>query len=789
MKLRLSPTSLVVGALCWAGLFVVLSATRFNPSGLSTVVGFLTLVLLPGALTLLILNIRNLPVWATISLAVAFSLLELMLVALLGNTFLPLFHITRPLDQAPLLVEFATLVAILAIGVWSARREVVLTIKSYVFFDTWRDTWLAFLPVLFVVMSVFGAIRLNNGASNILTMVMLGWMGIHFALLIYYAKQTDKNVIPTALFFSAAALLLMTSLRGWYITGHDIQTEYKVFELTKSAGMWNIAFFKDPYNACLSITLLPTFFANTLALLPQYVFKLADQIIFALCPVLVYLTARHWTSPRISLISTMFFIGFPTFFTDMPFLTRQELAFVYFGLMLYIIFEESLSLLVRRSLFVALGAGVILSHYSTTYTILIVFGLATLSRPIYLWLHARFSNYTLFKQSALIPVSGPVNRKPKITLTMLGMLFAMSFLWTSIITNTGGHLNEVLAETAHAVVGGFGSNNRSVDVASLLTFGALDQKAEMDAYVKETIGSIRALSPSAYYPESSYSQYSFALLPEQRIPVTGLGAFFKKLHIDMPAVMSFFGQLLQKSMEVLAPIGLIIVLFRRSIFDEVDSEIYLISAFCFVFIGLNIVLPVLSVEYGIFRAMQQSMFIMAPFLVAGIVVLGQGLARVSKRIVRFNPNVFAYAFATVFFMYSTHFLPYLFGNTPAILHLSNYGVYYNNYLISDAEVYGVDWLSNTDSQSQESNGVRLSIQTDKYSKVKFASITGINAYNNIFPGVIRKDSYVFLNPVTAQEQRTAAVYNSDVITYQYPTQFLDNVKALIYTNGGAEVYR
>ena len=45
------------------------------------------------------------------------------------------------------------------------------------------------------------------------------------------------------LFLMSVALLFMTSLRGWYVTGHDIQTEYHVFRLTEvtAAGVCRIS--------------------------------------------------------------------------------------------------------------------------------------------------------------------------------------------------------------------------------------------------------------------------------------------------------------------------------------------------------------------------------------------------------------------------------------------------------------------------------------------------------------------------------------------------------------------
>ena len=56
-------------------------------------------------------------------------------------------------------------------------------------------------------------------------------------------------MITAAIYCVSLALLLMTSLRGWYTTGHDIQREYRMFELTLTNGNWRMSRFKDAYNA------------------------------------------------------------------------------------------------------------------------------------------------------------------------------------------------------------------------------------------------------------------------------------------------------------------------------------------------------------------------------------------------------------------------------------------------------------------------------------------------------------------------------------------------------------
>ncbi|HWC57922.1 MAG TPA: DUF2206 domain-containing protein [Candidatus Paceibacterota bacterium] len=777
-------------ATVWAGAFIILSVLQYNYFQLLNIFGFLTLAFLPGILTVILFRVEGLTFWAYAALAVGFSVLELMLVALIGNTLLPAWGIMHPLSRGPLLSEFGVLITMFVAACWARIEAIRLPLKKYLIFATKRDLYFALIPIIFVTLSVFGAIRINDGASNILTMVMLGGAGVYFVFLFRATKKLGENVIPTALFFIALALLLMTSMRGWYTTGHDIQTEYKVFELTKNAGLWNIAVFRDAYNACLSITILPTIFFNLLKVPDPYIYKIFSQFIFAFAPVLVYLIGRRWTDCTTALLGTIYFIGFPTFFIDMPFLNRQELAFVFFGLMLYTIFEEKLDLSIRRVLFFIFGIGVILSHYSTTYTVLLVLALAIASRPLFLKLAKYLRGKKLFARSSVVHFPRGVSLKPKITVVMVVGLFLVSFLWTQTITNTGSNVLNVLGQTFSAVKSGFGGDNRSIDATSLLSFGKPSQDQELQDYITKVLDPLRAHAPAeTYYDPSTYAQYTITALPPENSPLTGAGKFLTDHHIPITSAMVVVGQLLAKLLEVLVPLGVIYLLFKQSIAKYIDPELYLIVFYCLVFILLTIILPVLSVQYGIYRAMQQSMFVIAPIIVAGALAVGDGLRYVFKPLHRYiSSEQFAIILGVFFFLYSSHFLPYLFGGSEAVLHLSNTGTYYDDYLIKTTEVYGVDWLTNlVGNNAGNLSGVRLDVQTSRYNK--FASLTYIGADTDIMPSAVKKDAYVFLGPVTVQKQRATIIYNADQVNYKYPIQFLDDNKNLIYSNGAAEIYR
>jgi uncharacterized membrane protein len=795
MMLTLSNKKIVFWVAIWEIAFFLLSASGYNHLQLLNIIGFLTLILLPGMLTVILFRLENLPLWGYISLTVAFSILELMVMALIGNTILPHFGNFTPLDKRTLLVEFAFLVNILLLFVARYEKEIRMSVYPFILFKTKRDTFFALLPILFLALSVFGAFRLNNGASDILTIVMLAGMGLYIGVMIYFSEEFSDNVIPTAIFLMSLSLLLMTSLRGWFITGHDIQVEYKVFQLAASKNIWNIKTYQDPYNACLSITILPTVFFNLLKLPGQYVYKLLFQIIFALAPVLVYLIGRRWTTAKIAFIGTAYFIAFPTFFTDMPFLNRQEIAFVFYGLMLYLIFEEKLSLTMRRILFVIMGIGVILSHYSTTYIVLIIFGVTILSFNLFEKIFSYMHSKKIFKDSALPLLHDHALKNKKITYTMVIILFVLSFFWTSLITHTSNNVSDVVTQTIAAVENGFGGANRSSDATSLLSFTKRDPNQEMQEYIKTVIDPIRAAVPAndanEYYPASIYSQYPIVGLPDEILPFTKIGLFANKVfHVKVTSLVELFGQIFAKLSEVLIGIGIVYLLFKKNIIKRIDSEIIIMTIVSLIFVALNIVLPVLSTQYGIFRAMQQSLFIIGPLLVIGSIAIGRILMKFIKPLrknVAKTDTIFATIFIIVFFAYSTALIPQIFGGNAALLHLNNEGTYYDDFYTHAQEVYAINWIADLNPTIEDQ--IQFDVQSDRFSSSKVLSISNLSPSNDILPSIIKRQAFIFLSYANVVNHRATELFSGDRISYSYPINFLNDNKDLLYNNGGSRIYR
>jgi hypothetical protein len=68
-----------------------------------------------------------------------------------------------------------------------------------------------------------------------------------------FSKQKEAYFIRifSSIAKSFRLLLLILSLRSWYISGFDISKEYEVFKITKEKMLWSMSDFNDTYNAYL----------------------------------------------------------------------------------------------------------------------------------------------------------------------------------------------------------------------------------------------------------------------------------------------------------------------------------------------------------------------------------------------------------------------------------------------------------------------------------------------------------------------------------------------------------
>ena len=666
--------------------------------------------------------------WIIASFSLGLSLLLLMVGGLLLNE-LHVFGLARPLVTGNIFIMLDVMTLVLL--AFNIRRPfIVPKIKLHLSKELVTvATLLTLLPLL----AIGGAMRLNNGASNILTMILFASVAILFVLLAL--RKNLKPIYPYALFMMAVAVLFSTSLRGWYITGHDIQHEFGVFQAVSNSGIWHAKdAARDPYNACLSITILPTIIAKITTISAPYVYKVVFQIIFALGIVPVYYFIKGISTTSKALLGTFIFISFPTFLNDMPFLNRQEIAFVLFALLLLTTFTK-MARAPKTILTLLLIVGVLLSHYSTNYVMLALIVLS--------WC---FYKVLMYKRK-----KGKAFYVPLLSMPIIIFALLITYTWGSVLTQTSPSIKHTIKHAISSLESGSFIRSTSVQY-SLFSIHTQSTKTEFEKYAGNNTSHAHYVSPEI-------------------APTTKLGKVVSSI-VNVKTLNNFLHTIIAKIYQILLLVGIAlssILYFRRRKKELSHKDIYLSSLVLssLVLLILLTVLPRVSIEYNVTRLFIQTLMITAlPIIVATEFIFGF-LGRYKQYAV--------IALFALLFLDLSGFIPQATGGFLPQLSLNNAGQYYDFFYTHKSDVEGVRWLDNNRDTSIpifEDDGSSAPIQGYPYKdgliNHKISSGYLYENYTNIHNGVYR----VFIN--------------GDLIEYSDSSMTVN--RNLIYVNQDTHIY-
>src|SRR6266481_6180841 len=140
--------------LAWWAACIIFRLLLNVPAVLTDTLVFSFLLLVPGSLTLTNLPLQKLAPWGKLVVAGGFSIVELIVVGLIGNTILPHVGVSRPLDTIPVTLEVTLLVlSLLAVTVIRNDSIKLTPFKSFQnLFPTTLDRVLAFAPIIFIIL-------------------------------------------------------------------------------------------------------------------------------------------------------------------------------------------------------------------------------------------------------------------------------------------------------------------------------------------------------------------------------------------------------------------------------------------------------------------------------------------------------------------------------------------------------------------------------------------------------------------------------------------------------------
>jgi uncharacterized membrane protein len=744
---------------------------------IGAVAGFLLAIGLPAWMLSQKIDWRTPALSERLAYGVVSSVFGLMVAGLCANTVLPHLGISHPLDRGPVLVTVDVWCGIIAL--WRPRRFSPVIPPPRVDRLHGADWVVGLLSALCVPLAIMGANRLNNGTGSGLTLLMLFLAA--FTLAIMFARRNTLNAgtLTAALYFIALAMLLMTSLRGWYITGSDVQGEYAIFELTKSHGDWNISNSPDAYNACLSLTILPTMLAQLLRVDDPYIFKFWFQLLFALVPMFVYRISLRHTDKTIAIIATIYFISFPTYFTDMPFINRQEIAYLFVGACILTATDPTLEHKTARFRVAVFSLGIVLSHYSTSYVFL---GTLVVAWIVY-------QTLAFFRRDkGTVRDGAPADRSrgitnPTISIVNVLLLFAGIVLWNGVATHTADGIGSVISQAVQSLRGGSDALQSADTRYSLFDGGgAATPDQVLSAYWRSTlVEADTARSSPGLLLNKALQKHPVTAVLQPNLPATSLGSLIDDTGLNVATLNSVMRAGAARLLQLFIAVGFLTA-FRswRKRPSRWMTQLMALSCGAMAIVTLLVLVPVISADYGVLRVFQQAMLISGPLVAVG-----------SYTIFRYLPQKWraraAFTIAIVFFSSLVGAIPQTVGGYPAQLNLNDSGQYYDLYYTHPQDITAIEWL-----QSNIPGGVsgpmHSAVQMNPYTYNELQTFTSFNVNSLDFPTLLMKNAYLFYGYQTATTGQSSIFADGDLITYNYPMGLVNDKYNLIYSTIGAKIY-
>lgn len=417
-------------------------------------VGFIYLSFIPGIIILRILRLHGLGSATTLLYAVGLSIAFCMFIGLLVNFVGPVIGISDPLSTYPLLnaITFSLLI-LCGLNYWRDRDvnniespDIKVDIREFV------SPPILFL-FLIILTSILGAFLVRFYHNNILLLLLIVMICIAVTL-IGFKKFIPARLYPLGIFAISLSLLYDYTLVSPYLTGWDIHLEYYFAQLTMTNSHWDqtIAY---SYNAMLSITILPTIYSHFLSADITWIFKVVYPLLFSFVPLALYEVYRRQAKDHVAFLSVFFFMSLPLFFIGMASLARQQIAELFFALLILLMVSGEINSFKKVILAMVFSASLVVSHYAISY-IFIFYILLTL--PLL---------YLIKK------ITKDVQRPTMLTGTFVCLFVVMALSWYIFTAESKSFSNIVyVGQTTYNSISDFLlSGTREVNTLKLLGLG------------------------------------------------------------------------------------------------------------------------------------------------------------------------------------------------------------------------------------------------------------------------------------------------------------------------------
>ena len=356
--------------------------------------------------------------------SVGLSLATIMFTGFFINIIYPLFGIKDPISFFYLIATISFLV--LFLSVLSFVRDRSFSAPNLLDTKNFMSNQFLFLSTL-PFLSILGIYLMNNYQINLILILLILFIGLT-ALLVTFDK-IPKILYPFTVFIISISILFHTSLISNYIWGWDINTEYYTANVVLQNHFWNYLLGSGNTNSMLSITMLAPIYSLILNIDLVSILKVIYPFFLSLVPLGLYSVFKKQTTNKIAFLACFFFISFFTFYFEMPQLAKQEIAELFFVLIIMLLVDKQ-NKFDKSVLLIIFTFSLIVSHYGLSYIFMLMLVLAFLILYI-----TRIIKSKIKKEKSIN--SNNSSNKYKITrFTFILFFIVFLFAWYSYVSSS-----------------------------------------------------------------------------------------------------------------------------------------------------------------------------------------------------------------------------------------------------------------------------------------------------------------------------------------------------------------
>ncbi len=465
-------------------------------SWLRSFVPFLYFTFMPGFLILQIFRLNKLNFLKKSILWIGLSISFLIFVGLLLNSLYP--FIAQPLSLNSVLISFN--IIILALALLAYKRNKNDFNKKNINLNLDKLTSPVIFPLLFPFMAILGTYLMNNWENNVVLLSMLILIPLYLIVLTFLKDKVNNVVYPLSLWMISMSLLLMNGLSSSHLMGRDIHIEFYCFQLTLDGFHWDISKFYDTFNACLSITILPTIYQVLSNINGEYIFKLFFPLIGSTVPLIIYTISKKYLEDKYAFFASLILVSMAFFAFESMAIVRQMISLMFFFLAIFVLFDTEITKNAKKMLFLIFIISVVVSHYSTAY-MAFIFTMPILALP---FLKSIFRKIRNSKESIKFTNFDVI----AVYLIALGIWYSIiAFIQVNKVTNVVGTITSLSGDAGTGTF--LAESTTDSMVLAMLGIGLKSLPNVISAFVHDALFIILALGIIALIWKYNYFKEKF----------------------------------------------------------------------------------------------------------------------------------------------------------------------------------------------------------------------------------------------------------------------------------------